>query len=102
LLSLTSISNDFDSLCDRLVLDVLSDKDSRDYEYGIKIDEDFETSVHELRVYFGFFKLAHTCESILRFYSYDGTTNYVKCKTGGLQGILTEFMKFRNSWYMEN
>ncbi len=70
---------------DRLVLDVLSGKDSRDYECGIKLDEDFETSVHELRVYFGFFKLAHTCESILRFYTYDGVTNYVKCKTGELQ-----------------
>jgi hypothetical protein len=85
LLTLTSISNDFDSLFDRLVLDVLFGKDSRDYECGIKLDEDFETSVHELRVYFGVFKLAHTCESILCFYTYDGVTNYVKCKTGELQ-----------------
>jgi hypothetical protein len=77
------ISNVFDSLCARLVLDVLSGKAFRDYECVIKVDKDFETTVHELRTYFGFFKLAHTCESILRFYSYDGTTNYVKCKTGG-------------------
>jgi hypothetical protein len=35
---------------------------SRDYECGIKMDEDFETSVHESREYFGFFKLVHTCE----------------------------------------
>jgi hypothetical protein len=43
------ISNAFDSLCARLVLDVLSDKASRDYACSIKVDEDFETSVHELR-----------------------------------------------------
>ena len=42
--------------------------------------------VHELRAYFGFFKFARSCESILRFYSYNGATNYLKCKTGGLQG----------------
>jgi len=57
------ISNVFGSLCVRLVLDVLSDKVSRDYECGIKVDEDFETTVHELRAYFGFFNLAHKCES---------------------------------------
>ena len=51
------ISNTFDSLSVRLVLDVLSDKDSRDYACDIKVDEDFETTVHELRVYFGFFNL---------------------------------------------
>ena len=50
--------------------------------------------VHELRTYFGFFKLARTCESILRFYSYDGATNYLKLKTGGLQGDPPEFMVF--------
>ena len=38
----------------------------------IKVDADFETVVHELRTYFGFFKMTHTCESILRFYSYNG------------------------------
>jgi hypothetical protein len=37
------------SLDDRLVLDVLSGKASRDYECGIKLGEDFETTVHELR-----------------------------------------------------
>ena len=88
------ISNAFGSLCARLVLDVLSGKASRDYACGIKVDEDFETAVHELRAYFGFFKLARTCESILRFYSYDGATNYMKCKTGGLQGDPPEFMVF--------
>ena len=60
--------NAFDSLDARLVLDVLSGKVSRDYECGIKLGEDFETVVHELRVYFRFFKLAHTCESTLRFF----------------------------------
>ena len=74
------ISNDFGSLCARLVLDVLSGKASRDYACGIKVDEEFETAVHELRAYFGFFKLARTCETILRYYSYDGATNYVRCK----------------------
>ena len=59
------ISNTFGSLCARLVLDVLSGKASRDYASGIKIDEEFETAVHELRAYFGFFKLARTCETIL-------------------------------------
>jgi hypothetical protein len=68
------ISNAFGSLCARLVLDVLSGKASRDYACGIKIDEEFETAVHELRAYFGFFKLARTCETILRYYSYDGAT----------------------------
>jgi hypothetical protein len=71
------IKNTFVSLCARLVLDVLSGKESRDYSCGIKVDEAFETAVHELRAYFGFFKLAilaRTCESILRFYSYDGVS----------------------------
>ncbi len=31
-----------------------------------------------------------TCESILSFYSYNGTTNYMKCKIGGLQGEIPE------------
>ncbi len=59
------------------------------------MNEDFETSVHELRSYFRFFKIgtSHTCESILRFYSYDGTTNYLKCKTGRLQDD-PQFMGF--------
>ena len=38
------ISNAFGSLCARLVLDVLSGKASRDYDCGIKIDEEFENS----------------------------------------------------------
>ena len=88
------ISKAFGSLCARLVLVVLSGKVSRDYECRIKVDEDFETTVHELRTYFGFFNLVRTCESILRFYSYDGATNYLKCKTGGLQGDPPEFMVF--------
>ena len=88
------VKNTFGSLCAILVLDVLSGKTSRDYACGIKVDEDFETAVHELRAYFGFFKLARTCESILRFYSYDGVTNYLKLKTGGLQGDPPEFMVF--------
>ena len=53
------ISNAFGSLYARLVLDVLSGKTSRDYGCGIKVDEEFETTVHELRVYFGFLKLTH-------------------------------------------
>ena len=48
------ISKAFGWLCGRLVLDVLSDKVSRDYSCGIKVDEELETTVHELRVYFGF------------------------------------------------
>ena len=31
---------------------------------------------------------------MLRFYSYDGVTNYIKCGTGGLQGDSPEFMVF--------
>jgi hypothetical protein len=88
------VKNAFGCLCARLVLDVLSGKASRDYACGIKIDEEFETAVYELRAYFGFFKLARTCESILRFYSYNGATNYLKLKTGGLQGDCPEFMVF--------
>jgi hypothetical protein len=52
--------NVFDSLCARLVLDVLSGKASRDYGCAIKVDEDFETVVHELRTYFGF--LSHSIQ----------------------------------------
>jgi hypothetical protein len=48
------ISNTFDSLCVRLVLDVLSGKASLDYVSDMKVDEVFETVVHELRTYFGF------------------------------------------------
>ncbi len=47
---------------------------SRDYECDIKV-EDFETVVYELKTYFGFFKVANICESILRLFSYDGVTN---------------------------
>ena len=54
----------------KLVLDVLSGKVSRDYVCGIKIDEEFETTVYELRSYFGLFKLTRTCETILCYYSY--------------------------------
>ncbi len=60
------ISNAFGSLHTKLVLDVLSGKTSRDHASGIKVDEDFETTVLELRSYFGFFKLTRKCESILR------------------------------------
>jgi hypothetical protein len=45
-------------------------------------------------VYFEFIKLTHTCESILCFFSYDGVTNYLKLKTGGLQGDPPEFMVY--------
>jgi hypothetical protein len=80
------ISNAFGTLCDRLVLDHLSDKVDRDYVCVINTDADFETTVHELKSYFGFFRLQRTSETILRFYSYDGGTNYVRCRTCGLQG----------------
>ncbi len=53
------ISNAFGSLCARLVLDVLSGKASRDYECGIKVDEDFETAVHELSVFWIFQACTH-------------------------------------------
>jgi hypothetical protein len=75
--------NAFGSLDVRLVLDVLSGKASRDYECGINLWEAFETAIDELRTYFGFFMLGRTCESILRFSSHDGVTNYLKLKTGG-------------------
>jgi hypothetical protein len=45
----------------RLVLDVLSGKTSRDYSCGIKVDEAFETAVHELRAYFGSPSIAGLC-----------------------------------------
>ena len=61
---------------------------------ALKLMRNSKTAVHELKAYFGFFKLARTCETILRYYSYDGATNYVKCKTGGLQGNSPEFMFF--------
>ncbi len=51
------ISNVFGSLYGSLVLDILSGKASRNYACGIKVDEDFETVVHELRAYFGFLNL---------------------------------------------
>jgi hypothetical protein len=59
---------------------------SHDYECGFYVDEDFETVVYKLHSYFGFFKLARACETILRFYSYDVVTNYVKYRTWGLEG----------------
>jgi hypothetical protein len=88
------ISNVFGTLPTRLVLDHLSVKDSRDCVCWINTDSDFETVVHELKASFGFFRLQSTCETILRFYSYDGSTNYVRCRTGGLQGDYPEFMIF--------
>ncbi len=75
-------------------LDVLACKASRDYACGINADADFETTVYELKTYFGFFRLQRTCETILHFYSYDGATNYVRCRTGRLQGDCPEFMVF--------
>ena len=51
------ISNAYGSFCARMVLDGLSGKASRDCACGIKVDEEFETAVYELRAYFGFFKL---------------------------------------------
>ena len=80
------ISNTFGTLCARLVLDVLAGKVSRDYACGINADADFETAVYELKAYCGFFRLQRACETILHFYSYDGTTNYVRFRTEGLQG----------------
>ena len=88
------ISNAFGTLFSRLVLDHLSGKASRVYACGINADADFETAVHGLKAYFVFFRLQRTCETILRFYSYDGATNYVRCRTGGLQGDCPEFMTF--------
>jgi len=88
------ISNAFGTLCARLVLDFLSGKASRDYACGINADADFETAVHELKAYFGVFRLQRTCEAILRFYSYNGATNYIRCRTGGLQEDCPEFMVF--------
>ena len=41
-----------------------------------------------------FFNLTHICETILCFYPNVGTTNYVKCKTVGLQGDPPEFIVF--------
>ena len=60
------ISNAFGTLCARLVLDHLSGKASRDYACGINADADFETAVHDVKAYFGFFRLQRTCETILR------------------------------------
>ncbi len=45
------IKNAFGSLCARLVFDVLSGKASRDYSCGIKVDEAFETAVHEWKIH---------------------------------------------------
>jgi hypothetical protein len=41
-------------------------------------------SVSQLRM--GHQTLMGTCETILRFYSYDGTDKYIKCRTRGLPG----------------
>jgi hypothetical protein len=88
------ISNAFGTLCARLVLDFLSGKASRDYACGINADADFETAVHELKAYFGVCRLQRTCEAILRLYSYNGATNHIRCRTGGLQEDCPEFMVF--------
>ena len=84
------ISNAFGTLSGRLVLDVLAGKASHDYPCGINVDAEFETTVHELKSYFGFLRLQRTCETILRFYSYDGNTNYVKYTE---QGDFTEIFQ---------
>jgi len=64
----------FGILCARLVLNVRSGKDSRDYTCGINVTEDFETAVYELNC---LFKLARSCEKIICFYSYDGATGRI-------------------------
>ena len=71
------ITTAFGTLCARLILNVRSGKASRDYACGINVNEDFETVVYELRSYFGLFKLTSSCETILRFYSYDGATGRI-------------------------
>jgi hypothetical protein len=55
------------TLYSRLVVDVLSDKAARDYACEIKADTDFETTVHELKAYFGFSRLHRTCATIPSF-----------------------------------
>ena len=85
------------AFCGRLVFDALAGKASRDYACGIKTGDDFETAIHELRSYFGFFRLQRTFETILRFFSYDGATNYIKCRTGGYRGECPEMMVFCKS-----
>ena len=74
------ISNAFGSLWARLVLDVLSGKTSRDYDCDIKIDEEFETTVEKLKAYFGFFKLARTCETLCVFYCHLKNLLWVKIR----------------------
>ncbi len=71
------ITTDFGILYARPLLNVRSGKVSRDYACGINVNEDFETAVYELRSYFGLFKLARSCEKVLRFYSYDGDTGRI-------------------------
>jgi hypothetical protein len=61
------ISNTLGTLCTRLVLDVLSGKVSRGYACGINADANFETTVHDLKAYFGVFRLQSTRETIHRF-----------------------------------
>ena len=56
------------------------------------LNGDFETAVYELKTYFGFFRLQRTWETILHFYTYDGTTPIMS--DGGLQGDSPEFMVF--------
>jgi hypothetical protein len=63
------ISNVFDSLCVRLVLHVLSDKVSRDYECDIKVDEDFETLLRVTRSYLRgvvVMYVLHSCNGVTR------------------------------------
>ena len=56
------------------------------------LNGDFETAVYELKTYFGFFRLQRTWETILHFYTYDGTTPIMS--DGGIQGDSPEFMVF--------
>jgi hypothetical protein len=74
------VSNSFGSLCTRLVLDVLSGKISRDYASDIKVDEDFETTVHALRSYFGFFnKVTRQNSWYFALLLFTSGTEYLKC-----------------------
>ena len=76
------ISNDFNSTCRVLTLDILSGRASRDYVCGLKRDDVIVNS-EVLSNFLGYFRSIRTCHVNLRYFDWDGRVHLTRDKTGG-------------------
>ena len=88
------ISNDFNTKCRVLRLDVLSGRASRDYTCGLKRG-DVVVTPKTLSNLFCYLHSMHTCHTKLRYFDWDGQVHLTKDKTGGQQGDPLEMIIFK-------